>query len=137
MKAVFHKNNQKRDLNLTSTYYKGIFLYRMAIKRYMMFQMKISKCGIDLRKDGLTMINNTNTLALFCCISLLMYSSFSKPAVSQMGPSTNGGDALWHLPKWGETGWFIHAHNGSVRVCNLDKVSVVGEKTGPKCSSWE
>ncbi len=60
------------------------------------------------------------------------------PAIAQMGPSTqNGGDALWHLPKFGEQGWFIHAHNGKVRACNMDKASVIGEKAGPRCSNWE
>ena len=57
--------------------------------------------------------------------------------VAQQGPSTTGGDALWHLPKFGENGWFIHAHNGRVRVCNMDQASVVGDKPGPKCSGWE
>lgn len=55
-----------------------------------------------------------------------------------MGPSPQPGrDALWHLPKFGEQGWFIHAHNGKVRACNMDKASVVGEKPGPRCSDWE
>ena len=59
-------------------------------------------------------------------------------ARAQMGPSTQGGgDALWHLPKFGEQGWFLHAHNGKVRACNMDKASVVGEKPGPRCSNWE
>ena len=59
-------------------------------------------------------------------------------AQAQMGPSGQGsGDALWHLPKFGEQGWFIHAHNGQVRACNMDKASVVGEKQGPRCSNWE
>jgi len=59
-------------------------------------------------------------------------------AQAQMGPSGQGlGDALWHLPKFGEAGWFIHAHNGKVRACNMDKASVVGEKQGPRCSNWE
>ena len=56
---------------------------------------------------------------------------------AQQGPSTTGGDALWHLPKLGENGWFIHAHNGLVRVCNMDQASVVGNRPGPKCSEWE
>ncbi len=56
---------------------------------------------------------------------------------AQQGPSTTGGDALWHLPKFGENGWFIHAHNGRVRVCNMDQASVVGKRPGPKCSEWE
>lgn len=48
-----------------------------------------------------------------------------------------GNDALWHLPKFSEAGWFVHASNGRVRACNLDKVSVVGNKNGPRCTNWE
>lgn len=59
------------------------------------------------------------------------------PAIAQSGPSTTSGDALWHLPKFGEAGWFLHAHNGRVRACNMDKASVVGDKQGPRCSNWE
>jgi len=51
-------------------------------------------------------------------------------------PSANLGDALWHLPKFGEQGWFLHANNGRVRDCNMDKVSVVDERTAPRCSKW-
>ena len=51
-------------------------------------------------------------------------------------PSSQSGDALWHLPKFGELGWFLHASNGRVRVCNMDKVSVVGERAAPRCSNW-
>ena len=60
-----------------------------------------------------------------------------KPVNAQSGPSTTSGDALWHLPKFGEQGWFIHAHNGMVRACNMDKASVVGDKQGPRCSNWQ
>lgn len=63
--------------------------------------------------------------------------SFIIPASAQSGPSNQGGDALWHLPKFGETGWFLHAHNGKVRACNMDKASVVGNRPGPRCSIWE
>ena len=51
-------------------------------------------------------------------------------------PSVQSGDALWHLPKFGESGWFLHASNGRVRACNMDKVSVVGERAAPRCSEW-
>ena len=51
-------------------------------------------------------------------------------------PSTKSGDALWHLPKFGEQGWFLHANNGRVRACNMDKVSVVRERVAPRCSKW-
>jgi hypothetical protein len=51
--------------------------------------------------------------------------------------SLQGNDALWHLPNFAKSGWFIHASNGRVRACNLDKVSVVGDKSGPRCTNWE
>ena len=51
-------------------------------------------------------------------------------------PSGQSGDALWHLPRFGEQGWFLHAYNGRVRACNMDKVSVVGERAAPRCSKW-
>ena len=71
-------------------------------------------------------------------IGLMPNKSDNWSANAQMGPGGQGsGDALWHLPKFGEQGWFIHAHNGRVRACNMDKASVVGEKQGPRCSNWE
>jgi len=51
-------------------------------------------------------------------------------------PSTQSGDAPWHLPKFGESGWFLPANNGRVRACNMDKVSVVGERAARRCSEW-
>ena len=51
--------------------------------------------------------------------------------------SHQGNDALWHLPKFAEPGWFVHASSLRVRACNLDKVSVVGSKNGPRCTNWE
>ena len=51
-------------------------------------------------------------------------------------PSSQSGDALWHLPKFGEQGWFLHANRGRVWACNMDKVSVVGERAAPLCSKW-
>lgn len=56
---------------------------------------------------------------------------------AQQGLGATGGDALWHLPRFGETGWFLHAYNGKVRACNMDKVSVVGDRSGPRCSAWQ
>ena len=78
----------------------------------------------------------------FVAIGILVGSYVSKnlgtPAIAQLGPSTQStGDALWHLPKFGEQGWFIHAHNGKVRACNMDKASVIGSRAGPRCSNWE
>jgi len=58
-------------------------------------------------------------------------------ANAQQGPSVQSSDALWHLPKFGESGWFLHAHNGRVRACNMDGASVAGERQAPKCSNWE
>ena len=57
-------------------------------------------------------------------------------ANAQFAPPMQSGDALWHLPKFGEQGWFLHANNGRVRACNMDKVSVVGEREAPRCSEW-
>ena len=57
-------------------------------------------------------------------------------ANAQFAPPMQSGDALWHLPKFGEQGWFLHANNGRVRACNMDKVSVVGERAAPRCSKW-
>ena len=51
-------------------------------------------------------------------------------------PNVQSGDALWHLTRFGEQGWFLHANNGRVRACNMDKVSVVGERAAPRCSKW-
>jgi hypothetical protein len=67
----------------------------------------------------------------------LHIGSSQKPAYAQMAPTSNGGDALWHLPQFGQDGWFLHAHNGRVRACNMDKASVVGKRPGPRCSDWE
>lgn len=80
-------------------------------------------------------------IPLTLLILLLGYSigslNWSSSAVAQSGPSAqNGSDALWHLPKFGELGWFIHASNGKVRACNMDKASVVGDRQGPRCSEW-
>ena len=58
-------------------------------------------------------------------------------ANAQFAPPTQSGDALWHLPRFGDEGWFLHASNGMVRACNMDKASVVDEKPGPRCSNWK
>ena len=58
-------------------------------------------------------------------------------ALAQFAPPAQSGDALWHLPKFGDVGWFLHASNGRVRACNMDKASVVDEKPGPRCSNWK
>ena len=63
-------------------------------------------------------------------------NSYIGTANAQFAPSANSGDALWHLPRFGEQGWFLHANNGRVRACNMDKVSVVGERPAPRCSKW-
>ena len=70
-------------------------------------------------------------------IGTLSSNSLSGSAIAQFAPPVQSGDALWHLPKFGESGWFLHANNGRVRACNMDKVSVIGEKPGPRCSNWE
>lgn len=64
-------------------------------------------------------------------------SNLNGAAVAQFAPPTQSGDALWHLPVFGEDGWFLHASNGRVRACNMDKASVVNNKQGPRCSNWK
>ena len=76
-------------------------------------------------------------LAVGAVIGTLSSNSLSGSATAQFAPPAQSGDALWHLPKFGEQGWFLHANNGRVRACNMDKASVVGGKAGPRCSSWE
>ena len=70
-------------------------------------------------------------------IGSLPSSDLNGAAVAQFAPPSQYGDALWHLPKFADDGWFLHASNGKVRACNMDKVSVVGEREGPRCSTWE
>ena len=69
-------------------------------------------------------------------IGVLSSNSSSGSANAQFAPPMQSGDALWHLPRFGEQGWFLHANNGRVRACNMDKVSVVGERPAPRCSKW-
>ena len=70
-------------------------------------------------------------------IGVLSSDNTNSTANAQFAPaSSQSGDALWHLPKFGESGWFLHASNGRVRACNMDKVSVVGERPAPRCSEW-
>ena len=57
-------------------------------------------------------------------------------ANAQFAPPMQSGDALWHLPQFGDKGWFLHASNGRVRACNMDKASVVGDRAAPRCSNW-
>lgn len=68
----------------------------------------------------------------------LSNNNLNGAAIAQFAPpGQKGGDALWHLPKFGDDGWFLHASNGRVRACNMEKASVVGDKRGPRCSTWE
>ena len=75
-------------------------------------------------------------LGVGAVIGTLSSNSLSGSAIAQFAPPAQSGDALWHLPKFGEQGWFLHANNGRVRACNMDKVSVVGERAAPRCSKW-
>ena len=63
--------------------------------------------------------------------------NLSNAAIAQFAPPMQTGDALWHLPNFSDEGWFLHASNGRVRGCNMDKVSVVDNRPGPRCSNWE
>ena len=81
-------------------------------------------------------VSATVLLALGVTIGTLLTDNTST-ANAQFAPaSSQPGDALWHLPKFGESGWFLHANSGRVRACNMDKVSVVGERPAPRCSEW-
>ena len=75
-------------------------------------------------------------VALGVTIGTLLTDNTSTANAQFAPPSGASGDALWHLPKFGESGWFLHANNGRVRACNMDKVSVVGDRAAPRCSRW-
>ena len=75
-------------------------------------------------------------VALGVTIGALLTENTSLANAQFAPPSTQSGDALCHLPKFGKSGWFLHSNNGRVRACNMDKVSVVGERTAPRCSKW-
>lgn len=68
---------------------------------------------------------------------VLSSTNLNGAASAQFAPAGQSGDALWHLPKFGDDGWFLHASNGQVRACNMDQISVVGERAGPRCSKWK
>lgn len=76
-------------------------------------------------------------VAIGTLIGALSSDNPNGAAFAQFAPPSHSGDALWHLPKFGDSGWFLHASNGRVRACNMDKVSVVKEKPGPRCSNWK
>jgi hypothetical protein len=69
-------------------------------------------------------------------IGALSSNSIKGTASAQFAPPVQSGDALWHLPQFGDIGWFLHASNGRVPACNMDKASVVGERVAPRCSKW-
>jgi len=69
-------------------------------------------------------------------IGALSANTTNGTANAQFAPPMQSGDALWHLPQFGDKGWFLHASNGRVRACNMDKASVVGERFAPRCSKW-
>ena len=74
--------------------------------------------------------------ALIVIVCLLALVSLP-PKMGVALPTQNSGDALWHLPKFAENGWFIHASNGRVRLCNVKDASIKGERKGPTCTHWE
>jgi hypothetical protein len=51
-------------------------------------------------------------------------------------PRAQSGDALWHLPRFGEQRWFLYANSGRGRTCNMDKVTVVSDRPTPRCLKW-
>ena len=83
------------------------------------------------------LILSTGLICVGILIGALSSDNTNGTANAQFAtPSVQSGDALWHLPIFGEQGWFLHANNGRVRACNMDKVSVVGERPAPRCSKW-
>ena len=56
---------------------------------------------------------------------------------NEVASHLDGNNALWQLPKFASSGWFVNANNGPFRACNLNKASVVGDKTRPWCTTWE
>ena len=76
-------------------------------------------------------------LGIGTVIGALSSDNTSGTANAQFTPlGGQSGDAVWHLPRFGEQGWFLHANRGRVRACNMDKVSVVGEREAPRGSKW-
>ena len=75
-------------------------------------------------------------IAVGAFISSLTSENLNGAAIAQFAPPAQSGDSLWHLPKFGAEGWFLHASGGLVRACNMDKVSVIDEKLGSRCSKW-
>ena len=69
-------------------------------------------------------------------IGALSSDTTNGTANAQFDPPMQSGDALWHLPQFGDKGWFLHASNGRVTACKMDKASVVGERAAPRCSKW-
>ena len=57
-------------------------------------------------------------------------------ANAQFAPPMQSGDALWHLPQFGDKGMVPPCKQWSCRACNMDKASVVGERAAPRCSEW-
>ena len=51
-------------------------------------------------------------------------------------PSAQSGDALWHLPRFGEQRRFLYANSGRGRACNMDTVTVVSDRPTPRCLKW-
>ena len=90
--------------------------------------------GFNSMKQALVVIS---LIAVGAVISSLTSENLNGAAIAQFAPPAQSGDSLWHLPKFGAEGWFLHASGGQVRACNMDKASVVGQKTAPRCSAWE
>jgi hypothetical protein len=47
-------------------------------------------------------------------IGILPSNSVVGESTPQVPPPAPSGEALWHLPKFSETGWFLHNNNGRV-----------------------
>jgi hypothetical protein len=102
-----------------------------------MTKVSVERTAINNRKTLMKhLLSAAVLLALAVNIGTLFIDNVSTANAQFAPPSGSSGDALWHLPKFGESGWFLHANNGRVRACNMDKVSVVGERPAPRCSKW-
>ena len=80
-------------------------------------------------------MKNVTLIILFVGVGIVLGQLYKSPFkiepvnAQEIAYSFEGNDALWHLPTFANDGWFVHASNGRVKACNMDKVSVVADKT--------
>ena len=76
-------------------------------------------------------------IVVAAAINITMQSSAEASLEDVMRGDTGHSDYLLVIPKFADSGWFIHAHNGKVRACNTNNASIVGSRPGPQCTNWE